>query len=59
MPRKGTKKVRGHVRKKYLIKDSFTGFKIEDPFAKRTRVKTHYRQKPKRKKKTKSGYNSW
>ena len=48
MPAKGTKKVRGHTRKKYLINDKFTGMKIEDPFAKRTRVKSHYRKKPKR-----------
>ena len=43
MPKKGTKKVKGHVRKKYLINDSFTGLKIEDPFAPRTKIKSHYR----------------
>ena len=48
MPRKGTKKVRGHTRKSYLINDPFTGLKIEDPFAERTRVKPHYRSKPKK-----------
>jgi len=60
MPAKGTKKVRGHTRKKYLINDSFTGIKMEDPFAKRTRVKSHYRKKPsKRKKKSKSIFDLW
>jgi hypothetical protein len=59
MPAKGTKKVRGHTRKKYLINDRFTGMKIEDPFAKRTRVKSHYRKKQKRKKKSSSGFDLW
>ena len=48
MPAKGTKKIRGHTRKKYLINDPL--LKIEDPFAKRTRVKTHFRSKPKKRK---------
>jgi len=60
MPAKGTKKIRGHTRKKYLINDKFTGMKIEDPLAKRTRVKSHYRKKPtKRKKKSSGGFDFW
>ena len=59
MPRKGTKKVRGHERKKYLIKDSVTGFKVEDPFSKRTRVKPYYKGTPRRKKKSSSGFDFW
>jgi len=39
MPAKGTKKVKTHIRRRYLLKDSFTGLKIEDPFAPRTKVK--------------------
>ena len=46
--KKGTKKVRGHTRKSYLFKDSFSGFKVEDPFAKRTQVRSHFRAKPKK-----------
>jgi hypothetical protein len=57
MPAKGTKKVRGHTRRKYLINDPF--LKIEDPFAKRTRVKSHYRKKPKNKKKSSGGFDLW
>ena len=49
MPAKGTKKVRGHTRRKYLVNDKFTGIKIKDPLAKSTRVRSHYRKKPKRK----------
>ncbi len=48
MPRKGTKKVKGHTRKSYLINDSFTGLKIEDPFGKRTQVRTHFRKTSKK-----------
>jgi hypothetical protein len=49
MPPKGTKKVRGHIRRKYMVNDPITGLKIEGPFAKRTRVRDHYRKKPKQK----------
>ena len=49
MPKKGSKKVKSHTRKHYLINDSFTGLKIEDPFKKPTKVKSHYRSKPKKK----------
>jgi len=45
MPRKGTKKVRGHTRSKTLM-DLGGGYKIKDPFT-TTHVKTHYRKKRK------------
>jgi hypothetical protein len=48
MPRKGTKKVRDHTRRKLIVDDPILGVEIEDPFAKRTRVKTHFRKKPKK-----------
>ena len=58
MPVKVTKKVKGHTRKKYLFNNPF--LKVEDPFAKKTKVKSHYRKKPKsRKKKTSGGFDFW
>ena len=51
MPAKGTKKVKAHKRKHYLINDPITGLKIEDPFREPTKVRTHYRKKPKKKRK--------
>ena len=53
MPRKGTKKVRAHKRRKLLMSDKTLGVRIVDPFAKPTRVREHYRSKPKKKKKSK------
>ena len=50
MPAKGTKKVRAHKRKKYLVNDPVFGVKIENPFSKPTRVKEHYRKKPTKRK---------
>ena len=46
MPKKGTKKVKAHTRHSNLLK--FGGVKIKDPFSKTTRVKEHYRKKPKK-----------
>ncbi len=48
MPRKGTKKVKGYTRKSFLVNDRLFGVKIEDPFTKRTQVRSHYRSKPKK-----------
>ena len=42
MPRKGTKKVRGHTRRPTLF--TVGGLKFKDPL-KTTHVKTHYRKK--------------
>ena len=58
MPAKGTKKVKGHTRKKYLVNNPY--LKMEDPFSKPTKVKSHYRKTPtKRKKKSSSGFDLW
>lgn len=46
MPAKGTKKVRSHTRQKNIA--TFGNLKIKDPFSKPTKVKTHFRKKPKR-----------
>ena len=46
MPAKGTKKVRSHTRQKNIMK--IGNVAIKDPFAKKTKVKTHFRSKPKR-----------
>jgi len=54
MPAKGTKKVKSHKRRKYLVNDKVLGVKIEDPFSKTTRVKSHYRKKPTKKRSKKS-----
>jgi hypothetical protein len=48
MPAKGTKKVRSHTRQKSMFK--FGDVDIKDPFSKPTRVRTHFRKKPKRRK---------
>ena len=48
MPAKGTKKVRGHTRRKTLFKVGSIEFK--DYTRPPTHVKSHYRKKPKRKK---------
>jgi len=47
MPAKGTKKVRGHTRQKNIMK--IGNVAIKDPFDKPTKVRTHFRNKPKRK----------
>ena len=47
MPKKGTKKVRGHTRSKTLV--DFGDFKVKDVLS-TTHVREHYRKKPKRKK---------
>lgn len=52
MPKKGTKRVKAHTRKKYLAKGKYV--QIEDPFSKPTKVKEYYRGKPKKKKPKKS-----
>jgi len=44
MPKKGTKKVRGHARSKTLV--DFGDFKVKDPLS-TTYVKQHYRKKRK------------
>ena len=44
MPRKGTKKVRGHSRSRTLV--DFGDFKVKD-LTKTSHVKTHYRKKRK------------
>jgi hypothetical protein len=49
MPAKGTKKVRGHIRRRTLIK--IGDIEVKDPFS-ATYVKSHFRKKPKRKKKS-------
>ena len=46
MPAKGTKKVRSHTRQRNILK--IGGIEVKDPWSKPTRVKTHYRKKPKR-----------
>lgn len=48
MPKKGTKKVRGHIRQRTMFKVG--DIEVKDPFS-ATRVRTHFRKKPKRKKK--------
>lgn len=48
MPKKGTKKVRGHIRQRTMFK--FGDMEVKDPFS-TTHVRTHYRKKSKRKKK--------
>ena len=48
MPKKGTKKVKGHIRQKTIGK--IGDIEIKDPFS-TTYVKTHYRKKPKKRKK--------
>ena len=48
MPKKGTKKVRGHTRQRNLIK--IGNVAVKDPFSKPTKVGTHFRKKPKRRK---------
>jgi hypothetical protein len=45
MPKKGTKKVRGHTRSKTLF-DLGDGYKIKDPLS-TTYVRTHFRKKRK------------
>jgi hypothetical protein len=61
MPAKGTKKVKAHKRRKYLVHDKFSGVKIEDPFSKPTKVKEHYRKKPKKRRSSKksSDFDFW
>ena len=44
MPKKGTKKVKGHIRHKTLV--DFGDFKIRDPLS-ATYVKPHFRKKRK------------
>jgi hypothetical protein len=47
MPKKGTKKVRGHIRQKTMMK--IGDIEVKDPFS-TTYVKTHFRKKSKSKK---------
>jgi len=45
MPRKGTKKVRGYMRRRTLV--DFGSFKVKDPLS-TSYVKNHFRKKRKR-----------
>ena len=48
MPKKGTKKVKAHLRQRNIAK--FGGIEVKDPFIKPKLIQPYYRKKTKRKK---------